>query len=176
MKNIVLGIGIGLICSALLGAGNTATNKSQLDILEQQVLIETLLKEAAEELKMEPPKPATKNYPKLTITEKTMVEWVICKNVGCSALAASVENFIFVAKQVDLRSTEGQGIMYHELIHALQYAKYGQSPNCQEWVRREHEAYVLQDKWVSARGLEIPWLTQVHDKLEGYCRDYSKKR
>ena len=177
MRNVALGIGIGLIVSALLmGAGNTATNKPQLDVLEQHVLIETLLKEAAKELKMEPPKPATKNYPKLTITEKTMVEWVVCKNVGCSALAASVENFIFVAKQVDLRSIEGQGIMYHELIHALQYAKYGQSPNCQEWVRREHEAYVLQDKWVSARGLEIPWLTQVHDKLEGYCREYSNRR
>ena len=177
MKNILLGIGIGLLFSALLmGAANTAPNKSQLDILEQQVLIETLLAEAAKELKMEPPKPATKNYPQLTITEKTMVEWVVCKNTGCSALAASVENFIFVAKQVDLRSTEGQGIMYHELIHALQYAKYGQSPDCREWVRREHEAYILQDKWTSDRGLDLPWLTQVHDKLDAFCRDYTNKR
>jgi hypothetical protein len=178
MKNVTLGIGIGLIISALMSMGidNAESKPAPLTLLEKDVLIEVLLKEAAKELKMEPPKPTTKNYPELKVTEKTMVEWVVCKNTGCSALAASVENYVFIANEVDLRTTAGQGIVYHELVHALQYSKYGTSPNCKEWVRREHEAYVLQDKWVSARGLDIPWLTQVHDKLDGFCKDFTNKR
>jgi len=178
MKNVTLGIGIGLIISALMSMGidNAESKPAPLTLLEKDVLIEVLLKEAATELKMNIPEKYSKNYPEIKVTEKTMVEWVVCKNTGCSALAASVENYVFIANEVNLRTIEGQGIVYHELIHALQYSKFGASPHCKEWVRREHEAYILQDKWVSARGLDLPWLTQVHDKLEGFCRDFTNKR
>ena len=43
-----------------------------------------------------------------------------------------------------------------------------------ELVRREEEAYRLQDAWVSARGVNNDWIkTGVYKVLNKYCLDYS---
>ena len=77
---------------------------------------------------------------------------------------------VYIADEVDLTTVEGQSIMYHEMIHALQYAKYGKAPSCQQWSRREIEAYVLQDQWVQKQGEDIPWLREILPSLEVRCR------
>lgn len=172
MKNIILGIGIGFVVTSLLI--NAEPPNNGLTELEKNILLEELLKDAAEDYGQPLPKQSDKLYPKMQITSQEMVEWVICKNTGCNATAAAAEHFVFISDTIDLRTPEGQGVAYHELIHVLQYIRYGTAPTCREWVRREEEAYRLQDAWVSARGVNNDWIkTGVYKVLNKYCLDYS---
>jgi len=128
-----------------------------------------LLEQASQDLGIAIPSITSNKYPLIKIVPRDQVELVVCNN-KCDALAAQWENIIYIANEVDLRSVEGQSIMYHEMIHALQYAKYGKAPTCQEWARREIEAYVLQDQWVQRNGGDIPWLREILPSLEVRCR------
>jgi len=128
-----------------------------------------LLEQASQDLGIAVPSITSNKYPLVKIVPRDQVELVVCNN-KCDALAAQWENIIYIADEVDLRSVEGQSIMYHEMIHALQYAKYGKAPSCQEWARREIEAYILQDQWVQKQGEDIPWLREIIPSLEMRCR------
>ena len=128
-----------------------------------------LLEQASQDLGIAVPSITSNKYPLIKIVPRDQVELVVCNN-KCDALAAQWENIIYIADEVDLSALEGQSIMYHEMIHALQYAKYGKAPSCQEWARREIEAYILQDQWVQKQGEDIPWLREIIPSLEMRCR------
>jgi hypothetical protein len=133
-----------------------------------------LLQEASQDLGIAEPINTSDKYPLVKIVPRNQVELVVCGN-KCDALAAQWQNIVYIADEVDLSSVEGQSIMYHEMIHALQYAKYGKAPNCQEWARREIEAYVLQDQWAQKQGEDIPWLREILPSLEVRCQLISNK-
>ena len=147
-----------LAVTCLLGAS------SQKDKLEEQ-----LLHDAGKALGFELPKRATHGYPIVYHTTRRMVEWVVCKNAGCSALAASYYNAIYLAYEVDLTTTLGQSILFHEMVHALQYFKYGEPANCQEWARREMVAYSLQDEWAQKRGYYDPHFQNIQHRIARFC-------
>jgi len=141
-----------------------------LSASSSKTLEQSLLREAGIALNYEIPKPATPGYPIIYYTTKRYVEWVVCRNVGCSALAATYYNAIYLAEDhVDLNTTLGQSILYHEMVHALQYYKYGESPNCQEWARREMEAYSLQDEWARKRGYYDPHFQDIQHRIQRFC-------
>jgi hypothetical protein len=133
-----------------------------------------LLQEASQDLGIAVPINTSDKYPLVKIVPRSQVELVVCGN-KCDALAAQWQNIVYIADEVDLSSVEGQSIMYHEMIHALQYAKYGKAPNCQEWARREIEAYVLQDQWAQKQGEDIPWLREILPSLEVRCQLITNK-
>jgi hypothetical protein len=133
-----------------------------------------LLEQASQDLGIAVPSITSDKYPHVMIVPRDQVELVVCGN-KCDALAAQWQNIVYIADEVDLRSVEGQSIMYHEMIHALQYAKYGKAPSCQEWARREIEAYVLQDQWAQKQGEDIPWLREILPSLEVRCQLITNK-
>lgn len=137
--------------------------------LTDENLEKNLLEQASQDLGIEIPSFTSDKYPHVMIVPRDQVESVVCNN-KCDALAAQWGNIVYIADEVDLNTVEGQSIMYHEMIHALQYAKYGKAPSCQQWSRREIEAYVLQDQWVQKQGEDIPWLREILPSLEVRCR------
>ena len=156
MKKIL--ITVLVVVGFIIGVGFTSDD-----------LKKKLLEQASQDLGIAVPSITSNKYPLIKIVPRDQVELVVCNN-KCDALAAQWENIIYIADEVDLRSVEGQSIMYHEMIHALQYAKYGKAPSCQEWARREIEAYILQDQWVQKQGEDIPWLREIIPSLEMRCR------
>jgi len=156
MKKIL--ITVLVVVGFIIGVGFTSDD-----------LKKKLLEQASQDLGIAVPSITSNKYPLIKIVPRDQVELVVCNN-KCDALAAQWENIIYIANEVDLRSVEGQSIMYHEMIHALQYAKYGKAPSCQEWARREIEAYILQDQWVQKQGEDIPWLREIIPSLEMRCR------
>ena len=156
MKKIL--ITVLVVVGFIIGVGFTSND-----------LKKKLLEQASQDLGIAVPSITSNKYPLIKIVPRDQVELVVCNN-KCDALAAQWENIIYIADEVDLRSVEGQSIMYHEMIHTLQYAKYGKAPSCQEWARREIEAYILQDQWVQKQGEDIPWLREIIPSLEMRCR------
>tara|TARA_S200002703_G_scaffold29897_1_gene25808 strand:- start:1109 stop:1609 length:501 start_codon:yes stop_codon:yes gene_type:complete len=156
MKKIL--ITVLVVVGFIIGVGFTSDD-----------LKKKLLEQASQDLGIAVPSITSNKYPLIKIVPRDQVELVVCNN-KCDALAAQWENIIYIADEVDLRSVEGQSIMYHEMIHTLQYAKYGKAPSCQEWARREIEAYILQDQWVQKQGEDIPWLREIIPSLEMRCR------
>ena len=156
MKKIL--ITVLVVVGFIIGVGFTSDN-----------LKKKLLEQASQDLGIAVPSITSNKYPLIKIVPRDQVELVVCNN-KCDALAAQWQNIVYIADEVDLRSVEGQSIMYHEMIHALQYAKYGKAPSCNEWARREIEAYILQDQWVQKQGEDIPWLREILPQLETRCR------
>ena len=156
MKKIL--ITVLVVVGFIIGVGFTSDD-----------LKKKLLEQASQDLGIAVPSITSNKYPLVKIVPRDQVELVVCNN-KCDALAAQWQNIVYIANEVDLRSVEGQSIMYHEMIHALQYAKYGKAPSCQEWARREIEAYILQDQWVQKQGEDIPWLREIIPSLEMRCR------
>jgi len=156
MKKIL--ITVLVVVGFIIGVGFTSDD-----------LKKKLLEQASQDLGIAVPSITSNKYPLIKIVPRDQVELVVCNN-KCDALAAQWQNIVYIADEVDLRSVEGQSIMYHEMIHALQYAKYGKAPSCQEWARREIEAYILQDQWVQRNGGDIPWLREIIPSLETRCR------
>lgn len=156
MKRIL--ITVLVVVGFIIGVGFTSDD-----------LKKKLLEQASQDLGIAVPSITSNKYPLVKIVPRDQVELVVCNN-KCDALAAQWQNIVYIADEVDLRSVEGQSIMYHEMIHALQYAKYGKAPSCQEWARREIEAYILQDQWVQKQGEDIPWLREIIPSLEMRCR------
>ena len=163
-KKLLVAIGYCLIIFLWLVNSPSANNDS---------LIKELLNTASKELGIEVPDVTSEKYPSILIVARQEVEYIVCKN-SCNALAASLENLVYVADEVDLDTIEGHSILYHEMIHALQYAKFGQAQNCRQWVDREMQAYQLQDKWANKQGLNIPWLREIQDQLAVSCEAISQ--
>ena len=156
MKKIL--ITVLVVVGFIIGVGFTSDD-----------LKKKLLEQASQDLGIAVPSITSNKYPLIKIVPRDQVELVVCNN-KCDALAAQWENIVYIADEVDLSALEGQSIMYHEMIHALQYAKYGKAPSCNEWARREIEAYILQDQWVQKQGEDIPWLREILPQLETRCR------
>lgn len=53
-----------------------------------------------------------------------------------------------------------RGILLHELVHHVQMQTLGtHSTNCQEWLRRERQAYLIQSRWMFSKGMDPASLT-----------------
>lgn len=57
---------------------------------------------------------------------------------------------------VDLGGTEGLAVFFHELVHALQWSEHGDASGCEEFLKRESEALVLERQWRMAHGARLP--------------------
>lgn len=49
-----------------------------------------------------------------------------------------------------------RGILVHELVHHIQRKMTGRdATDCAEWAQREHEAFVIQAKWLRKNGVPV---------------------
>lgn len=75
---------------------------------------------------------------------------------GCpSVKAAQIEGRVFVDGGVDFSEIQNYAVLVHEDVHFLQWAKLGDAQNCEEWLRREKEAYSVHNLVLNKAGARM---------------------
>jgi len=148
---------------------------------EGDVILEKLLGDAVADFGTVTPHKDSASYPELHFVGREFVKSLVCKNPenkdDCRPTAAAPDHRIYLSEEIDLRSVDGQSVLYHELIHVLQYLENGHAENCIDYVHRETEAYNLQYAWARSRGHDDPWIKNgVHKVLESFCYKNGKPR
>jgi hypothetical protein len=118
---------------------------------------------------MSVPEIGDKNFPDIVFVPQQFINGMVCKNKECTAQAAAKDTTVFLVNGLDVTTIEGESILYHELIHILQFHNFGATSTCDSWVEREIEAYQLQDEFVTDKGYDMPWLRSVTHYLRQMC-------
>jgi len=77
------------------------------------------------------------------------------KMVGCGdclVRGSFINNEIYIDEALDLADPHQKSILLHEMVHYLQRAKLGEVKDCNEWLRRELEAFDIQMKELIRQG------------------------
>ncbi len=72
---------------------------------------------------------------------------------GLVTMALYHKKKIYINKELKMNDLIARSIMYHELVHHVQHMRYGPTTNCKLWMRKEREAYRLQEKYLMEKGL-----------------------
>jgi len=131
--------------------------------------IKQLLLRIYDKTGMSTPDVKSPHFPKFLFVTQQFINGIVCKNRNCNAQAATKDTTIFLVNGLDVNTVEGESILYHELVHVLQFHNFGKNPNCKSWIKREVQAYQLQDEFVSDNGLDMPWLRSVTHYLTQMC-------
>ena len=94
-----------------------------------------------------------KRLPPIEVLPAAEVQQRIC-NRACPIYAAyQPGKSVLLDERLDLADDlNARSILLHELVHYVQWRKYGRGPkDCKEWKVREMEAYLLQFRWLSAQ-------------------------
>ena len=118
---------------------------------------------------MSVPEVGDAHFPNVVFVTQQFLNGMVCKNRNCNAQAATKNTTVFLVNGLDVNTVEGESILYHELVHILQFHNFGKNPNCKSWIKREVQAYQLQDEFVSDKGLDMPWLRSVTHYLTQMC-------
>jgi hypothetical protein len=70
----------------------------------------------------------------------------------CRIRGAFINNEIYIDEALDFADPHVQSILLHEMVHYLQQAKLGEAKDCNEWLRRELEAFDIQIKELIRQG------------------------
>ena len=166
MKNLQLLTVLTFICSSIYSVIPSAGLAA--DRLDNKHL-KLLLLRIYQKTGMSVPEVGGKNFPNVVFVTQQFLNSMVCKNKNCSAKAATKDTTVFLVNGLDVNTVEGESILYHELVHILQFYNFGKNPNCKSWVKREVQAYQLQDEFVSDKGLDMPWLRSVTHYLTQMC-------
>jgi len=142
-----------------------ANAAEQLDNSHLRVLLQEIQKKTG----MRIPEITDDNFPQIVFVTQQFINGMVCKSNNCNAQAAAKGNTIFLVNGSDVTTVKGESILYHELIHILQFHNFGETLDCKNWVQREIEAYQLQDQFVTDKGHDMPWLRSVTHYLSQMC-------
>ena len=138
------------------------------DRLENKHLKQLLLR-IHKKTGMSVPEVGDAHFPSVVFVTQQFINGMICKNKNCNAQAAAKDATVFLVNGLDVTTIEGESILYHELIHILQFYNFGATSTSDNWVQREIEAYQLQDEFVTDKGYDMPWLRSVTHYLSQMC-------
>lgn len=92
----------------------------------------------------------------------------ICVMAGqkesCPIRGMQLDDSIYLDDSLDFDTPEDASVALHEFVHYVQWAKSGRAQDCQEWVKREEQAYTIQiealarvnaDHSIAMRGLQM---------------------
>jgi hypothetical protein len=67
------------------------------------------------------------------------------------------DGVIYIDARLDpIDSLFARSILAHEIVHHMQHQALGPAADCDEWIRREKEAFAAQGRWLRAHGLKPP--------------------
>lgn len=78
---------------------------------------------------------------------------------GCSSVAAlfDTENYrIYLRNTLDMDSPMDNSFLVHEMVHVLQFKRYGDDyfSSCRKVVESEHQAYRAQNNYLGSEGID----------------------
>jgi hypothetical protein len=79
----------------------------------------------------------------------------------CKVMAWYSDGTIYIDNRLDAVNHMGhRSIVVHELVHHVQRVNLGaRAHSCDEWMRREQEAYSAQASWLHSKGLRARNIT-----------------
>lgn len=118
---------------------------------------------------MKVPSEEDEQFPNVVYVNQNFINGLVCKKKNCDAQAATKNTTVFLVNGLDLNTIEGESILYHELVHVAQFYNYGHNSSCKSWVKREVQAYQLQNEFVTDKGYDMPWLRSVTHYIAQMC-------
>lgn len=83
------------------------------------------------------------------IVPAAQLSQMVCKG-GCSPSGLYKDGTLYLSDGLDLSTPMGRSIVFHELVHhAQRMASGSEAHDCQEWTRREMQAYALQNRYLN---------------------------
>ena len=155
-----------LVCLCILCSYfNVAQAVEKVDVRH----LSEMLRHIHETTGMAVPGRSDPEYPNVVFVDQNFINGLVCKKRNCNAQAATKNTTVFLVDGLDIRTVEGESILYHELVHVAQFHNWGNNENCKSWIKREVQAYQLQDNFVSEKGHDMPWLRSVVQYLAHMC-------
>jgi hypothetical protein len=98
--------------------------------------------------------------PRMLALEPQALQMRVCGK-PCKVMAWYSEGTIYIDNRLDVVNHMGdRSIVVHELVHHVQRMNIGaRAQNCEDWLRREQEAYSAQAQWLHSKGLRARKIT-----------------
>jgi len=108
----------------------------------------------------------------LRVSPQTIKD-IYCKHHKCNAapIAISYDGVIYISDVINPASDYYDSIIYHETIHVVQFLNLGNAHSCNEWRRREHEAYSLQYMYNSKREYDTTEIETIIPYIDSLCKE-----
>lgn len=94
-----------------------------------------------------------KRPPIIRVSSSTLNDDVPNSN-GLITMGMYHKKKIYIDKKLKTRDLIHRSIIYHELVHHVQNERYGPTRDCRLWMRKEREAYRLQEKYLIEKGIK----------------------
>jgi hypothetical protein len=99
--------------------------------------------------------------PPMYAIEPRVLQMQVCGK-PCKVMAwYSPDGSIYIDNRLDVANHMGdRSVVVHELVHHVQRVSLGtEAQDCDEWMRREREAYTAQAHWLRSKGLRAGNIT-----------------
>ena len=135
-----------LLCISTLAV---AAPKTQYTITPSPAMI-SLLEEAKKMMKYEGSVPMPRMY---SLNEKDL-QALYCEGAPkCDTVTAIYKDgAIYFDEDYDAKHPLWRSIIFHEMVHHVQYVRQGSTRTCYVWYKKEREAYDLQASYLRKQG------------------------
>lgn len=93
--------------------------------------------------------------PTIVITQRDKMCLIADMKPGCPVKGLQLDDTIYLDETLDFDNPIDASIALHEMTHYVQWAKEGRARDCQEWIKREEEAYRVQIDALNRIGVDF---------------------
>jgi hypothetical protein len=92
--------------------------------------------------------------PRLFSLNEKDLQKLYCAGVSkCNTITAMYDDgSLYFDEDFDAKHPVWRSIIFHEMVHHIQFVRSGGAKNCEIWFKKEHEAYKLQATYLRMNG------------------------
>lgn len=106
------------------------------------------------------------DMPTIVSSSQHDLKQMYCPGRDCSVSAMYDSGTIYLDKDIDYNNLIDKSIILHELVHHVQWTKYGSTLDCQRWFTNEREAYKIQAKYLKSKKIDPFFITDTVTNLK----------
>ncbi len=140
-----------IVLATLLASFSTNSENLPMQAINPSSTMLELLDEAKKMMKFT----GNVSMPKLYSMNEKDLQKQYCSsgNSKCDVVTAVYnDGAIYFDEDYDARHPVWRSILFHEMVHHIQYLKQGNTKTCDAWYKKEHEAYNLQAAYLRKQG------------------------
>jgi hypothetical protein len=104
--------------------------------------------------------------PTIISSSQDDLKQMYCPGRNCSVSAIYESGTIYLDNDIDFNNSLDKSIILHELVHHVQWIKYGSTLDCQRWFANEREAYKIQAKYLKSKKIDPFFITDTVTNLK----------
>ncbi len=82
--------------------------------------------------------------PTIHLVDRTRLQQLACNGGNCPARGFQRGQDVYIDAALDFTKPADAGVLLHEVVHFLQFARWGPAQDCLDWIARERQAYTIQ--------------------------------